>query len=71
MQSMKEVLGLEPLQIWIHFILRYTSHAIKLVFSFFRSFKEMATHSTILAWEISWTEESGRLVFRVARVRHD
>ena len=23
--------------------------------------KEMATHSTILAWEISWTEEPGRL----------
>ena len=23
--------------------------------------KEMATHSTILAWRISWTEESGRL----------
>ena len=23
--------------------------------------KEMATHSSILAWEISWTEETGRL----------
>ena len=23
--------------------------------------KEMATHSTILAWEIPWTEESGGL----------
>ena len=23
--------------------------------------KEMATHSSILAWEILWTEESGRL----------
>ena len=22
--------------------------------------KEMATHSSILAWEIPWTEESGR-----------
>ena len=22
--------------------------------------KEMATHSSILAWEISWTEELGR-----------
>jgi len=22
---------------------------------------EMATHSSILAWRISWTEESGRL----------
>ena len=23
--------------------------------------KEMATHSSVLAWEIPWTEESGRL----------
>ena len=23
--------------------------------------KEMATHSSILVWEIPWTEESGRL----------
>ena len=23
--------------------------------------KEMATHSSTLAWEISWTEEPGRL----------
>ena len=23
--------------------------------------KEMATHSSILAWEITWTEEPGRL----------
>ena len=23
--------------------------------------EEMATHSSILAWEISWTEEPGRL----------
>ena len=23
--------------------------------------KEMATHSSILAWEISWAEETGRL----------
>ena len=25
--------------------------------------KEMATHSRILAWKISWTEEAGRLRF--------
>ena len=25
--------------------------------------EEMATHSSILAWEIPWTEESGRLQF--------
>ena len=23
--------------------------------------KEMATHSSVLVWEIPWTEESGRL----------
>ena len=35
--------------------------------------KEMATHSSILAWEILWTEEPGRLpVHRVPkRVRYD
>ena len=34
--------------------------------------KEMATHSSILAWKISWTEESGGLqIHGVARVRHD
>ena len=26
--------------------------------------KEMAAHSSILAWEIPWTEEPGRLQFR-------
>ena len=25
--------------------------------------KEMATHSSILTWEIPWTEEPGRLQF--------
>ena len=33
--------------------------------------KEMATHSSILAWKIPWTEEPGGLQSRVARVRHD
>ena len=34
--------------------------------------KEMATHSSILAWEISWTEEPGGLLFmRSKRVRHN
>ena len=34
--------------------------------------KEMATHSSILAWEISWTEKPGRLQFMGSqRVRHD
>ena len=33
--------------------------------------KEMATHSSILAWEIPWTEKCGRLQFmRLQRVGH-
>ena len=32
----------------------------------------MATHSSILAWRIPWTEESGRLQsMGLQRVRHD
>ena len=34
--------------------------------------KEMATHSSILAWRIPWTEEPGRLQFTgLQRVGHD
>jgi len=34
--------------------------------------KEMATHSSILAWKIPWTEEPGRLQsVGLQRVRHD
>jgi len=34
--------------------------------------KEMATHSSILAWRIPWTEEPGGLLFMESqRVRHD
>ena len=34
--------------------------------------KEMATHSSILAWEISWMEEPGRLQsMGLQRVGHD
>ena len=33
---------------------------------------EMATHSSILAWEIPWTEEPGKQQsMRSQRVRHD
>ena len=31
--------------------------------------KEMATHSTILAWKIPWAEELGRLQFTVLQSR--
>ena len=34
--------------------------------------KEMATHSSILAWKIPWTEKPGRLQSRgLQRVRQD
>ena len=34
--------------------------------------KEVATHSSIFAWEIPWTEEPGRLQFMGSqRVGHD
>ena len=34
--------------------------------------KEMAKHSSILAWEIPWTEETGGLQSKgLQRVRHD
>ena len=34
--------------------------------------EEMATHSSILAWEIPWTEEPGGLLsMRLQRVGHD
>ena len=34
--------------------------------------KEMATHSSILAWKIPWMEESGRLQsMGLQRVTHD
>ena len=34
--------------------------------------KEMATHSSILAWRIPWTEETGGLQsMGLRRVRHD
>ena len=34
--------------------------------------KGMATHSSILAWRIPWTEEPGQLQFmKLQRVRHD
>ena len=33
--------------------------------------KEMATHSSILGWEIPWTEEPASLVHGVTTVRHN
>ena len=34
--------------------------------------KEMATHSSILAWRIAWTEEPGRLQSTgLQRIKHD
>ena len=44
----------------------------RLHFHFSRSWKEMATHSSVLAWRIPGTEEpSGLLSMGSHRVRHD
>ena len=33
--------------------------------------EEMATHSSVLAWKIPWTEEHGVQSMELQRVRHD
>ena len=41
-------------------------------FHFYALEKEMATHSSVLAWRIPWTEKPGRLQSMAShRVRHD
>ena len=48
------------------------SHEIKRCLLFGRMEKEMAPHSSILAWKIPWMEEPGRLQsMRLGRVGHD
>ena len=42
------------------FFLSHTAPGFQLWFYFHLFEKEMATHSSILAWRIPWTEESGR-----------
>ena len=38
------------------------SHLFFIVYKYFCWENEMATHSSILAWRIPWTEDSGRLL---------
>ena len=33
--------------------------------------RKMATHSSILVWEIPWTEEPGGLQYMVSQKKHD
>ena len=47
-------------EIWVHFLGQ--EYPLE---------KEMGTHSSILAWEIPWTEEPGRLQSLGRRVGHD
>ena len=48
------------------------SHEIKRCLLFGRMEKEMAPHSSILAWKIPWMEEPGRLQsMGLGRVGHD
>jgi len=51
---------------------RLHSHFSLFTFHFHASEKEMATHSTVLAWRIPGTEEPGGLLFMGShRVGHD
>ena len=52
--------------------LNWLSHPLQLCTSSFSLQNEMATHSSILAWKIPWTEEPGRLQsMGLQRVGHD
>ena len=45
----------------LNLVLMASEHALSSSFTFYTIRKEMATHSSILAWRIPWTEELGRL----------
>ena len=54
------------------FLCRFLLHSLNLTRFKFKKEKEMAAHSSILAWKIPWTAEPGRLPsVRLQRVRHD
>ena len=50
-----------------------SAQLVTVIFSFLlcNKKKEMATHSSILAWKIPWTEEHCRLQSMGCRVGHD
>ena len=60
-------------KLWYIYTMEYYSAIKKNTFeSVLMMEKEMATHSSILAWRIPWTEEPGRLQsIGSQRVRHD
>ena len=66
-------------RIWASLVAQRVKHLPAVLETWIRSLgwedpleKEMATHSSILAWRIPWTEEPGRLQSIVLqRVRHD
>ena len=66
--------GVRP-KVWPTYFVRKASACITWVQSLGREDtleKEMATHSSILAWKIPWTEKSGRLQsIGSQRVGHD
>ena len=45
----------------LNLVLMAPEHALSSSFTFYTIRKEMATHSSILAWRIPWTKELGRL----------
>ena len=87
MKSLGEGNG-TPLQYWclenpmdggawwaaVHGVAKSQTRLINFTFTFhFHALeKEMATHSSVLAWRIPWTEKPGRLQFMGShRVGHD
>ena len=58
----------------VHGVVKSPARLIDFTFTFhFHALeKEMATHSSVLAWRIPWTQAPGRLQFtRLQRVGHD
>ena len=58
----------------VHGVAKSQTRLINFTFTFhFHALeKEMATHSSVLAWRIPWTEKPGRLQFMGShRVGHD
>ena len=57
----------------VHGVAKSQTQLSDFTFTYFHALeKEMATHSSILAWKIPWAEEPGRLQsLGSQRVRHD
>ena len=65
------VMDTEAWRAAIHGVTKSQLRDFTFTFHFHALEKEMATHSSLLAWKISWTKEPGRLQsMRLQRVVH-